>query len=118
MPPKDKGKGALKQKSLVSFFSKPGGGASASQGKPQQTPVIRKSSALTAGADASSPAREPYTPKTKANARTLSSSVIPSSASSRAASTPPTSDAIDVDMLSEGEEREQQAYAKSGVSLY
>lgn len=107
MPPKDKGKDALKQKSLVSFFSKPGGTSSTTPGK-----TLRKSSAMSVGGDASSPAGEPRTP---ANIRTLTSSVIPSSPSSRAASTPPTSDAIDVDMLSDGgEEHERQAHTSRG----
>ncbi|KAF9449836.1 DNA mismatch repair protein msh6 [Macrolepiota fuliginosa MF-IS2] len=104
MPPKDKGKDALKQKSLTSFFSKNPNGASSSQAKPVPRAVDRKSSAMSVAEDASSPAREPRTPAAKsANTRALASLAAASSTSSRATSTPPTSDSIDVDMLSDGE---------------
>ncbi|KXN86517.1 DNA mismatch repair protein msh6 [Leucoagaricus sp. SymC.cos] len=109
MPPKDKGKDTYKQKSLTSFFSKPVPGTSNSQAKPPLKPVVRKSSAMSISEDASSPTREPQTPETRAvTSRTLNSSVVASSTSSRAASTPPTSDPIDVDMLSDGEEAETE----------
>lgn len=119
MPPKDKAKDAFKQKSLTSFFSKTPNGASSSQAKPVPKPVIRKSSAMSASEDASGTAHEPHTPETKAvNARAIASSVVASS-SSRIASTPPTSDPIDVDMLSDGEaEAGKRAHVKSVVSPY
>jgi DNA mismatch repair protein MSH6 len=118
MPPKEKGKDAFKQKSLTSFFAKPTVGASSSQTKTAPKPVVRKSSAMSIGENASSSTHEPHTPETKlVNARALTSSVAASSTSSRAASTPPTSDPIDVDMLSDGEaEGENQTHARSVVS--
>jgi len=102
MPPKDKGKDATKQKSLMSFFQKASAGASSSQ-PPKQ--AARKSSAMSITQDASSPPLEPHTPDNKRiNARAPALSLAVSSASSRGASTPPTSDPIDVDMVSDGEE--------------
>jgi len=99
MPPKDKGKDTTKQKSLMSFFQKASAGASGAQ-PPKQ--VARKSSAMSITQDASSP---PHTPKNKRNnARAPDLSLVASSVSSGGASTPPTSDPIDVDMVSDGEE--------------
>lgn len=122
MASKDKGKDALKQKSLTSFFSKAPVVSSNSHSKPNAT----RKDKLTVNAksnidgDASSNPNEPCTPETKAlNKRILVSSVAASSASSRAGSTPPTSDPIDVDMVSErGEDTESPAYTRSVVRYY
>ncbi|EKM76737.1 hypothetical protein AGABI1DRAFT_78171 [Agaricus bisporus var. burnettii JB137-S8] len=117
MASKDKGKDALKQRSLTSFFSKAPVVSSNSHSKPNATrkdkfTVNAKSNI---DGDASSNPNEPCTPETKAlNKRILVSSVAASSASSRAGSTPPTSDPIDVDMVSErGEDTESPAYTRS-----
>ncbi|KAF5356840.1 hypothetical protein D9756_006462 [Leucocoprinus leucothites] len=119
MPPKEKGKEAMKQKSLMSFFAKPGPGNSSSQAKTAPKQTGRKSSAMSTAEDASSSPHEPRTPATKpVDARMLTSSVAASSPSSRAASTPPTSDPIDVDMFSDGEEahvRSVQAQKKRKI---
>lgn len=124
MAPKDKGKDALKQKSLTSFFSKtPDASGSHSKPKPTRKPGLKN---LTTSAqfkiedDASSEPNEPCTPETKTpNRRILTSSVVASSASSRGGSTPPTSDPIDVDMISEGDEdTEGPACTRSVVRCY
>jgi len=110
MPPKDKGKDAAKQKSLMSFFQKASAGASSSQ-PPKQ--VARKSSTMSITQDASSPPFEPHTPENKRiNDRAPDLSLVASSVSSHGASTPPTSDPVDVDMVSDGEE----GYHRSVVS--
>ena len=114
MPPKDKGKDATKQKSLMSFFQKASAGASSSQ-PPKQ--VARKSSAMSITQDASSPSFEPHTPENKRiDARAPDLSLVASSASSRGASTPPTSDPVDVDMVSVGEENYHRSVV--GCTIY
>jgi len=114
MPPKDKGKDSTKQKSLMSFFQKASAGASSSQ-PPKQ--VARKSSAMSITQDASSPSFEPHTPENKRiDARAPDLSLVASSASSRGASTPPTSDPVDVDMVSDGEENYHRSVV--GCTIY
>lgn len=112
MPPKDKGKDATKQKSLMSFFQKASTGTSSSQPSKK---VARKSSAMSITGDASSPPFEPHTPEKKQiNARP---SVAASSPSSRGASTPPTSDTIDVDIDADMVCDVEEDYDKSVVSV-
>ncbi|KJA23091.1 hypothetical protein HYPSUDRAFT_40213 [Hypholoma sublateritium FD-334 SS-4] len=135
MPPKNKpSTESLKQKSLTSFFSRPGatGAASTPASKPAavfKTPAPKarthadaneKSKASEAAVtpstkNASKPgtSSSPHDPKTPdahfSDVRALNSSV----ASSRVASTPPTSDPIDVDMMPSDAETDGMASVKS-----
>ncbi|RDB29773.1 DNA mismatch repair protein msh6 [Hypsizygus marmoreus] len=91
----------MKQKSLMSWFGKnpnatPNSKAQSTKPKPKLTP----------DASSSQPSsQEPRTPASKSmDLAALNSSAMASSTSSRGRSTPPTSDPIDIDMLSSGEE--------------
>ncbi|KAF6764079.1 DNA mismatch repair protein msh6 [Ephemerocybe angulata] len=131
MPPKPKASAeSLKQKSLMSFFSK--GPATTSKATPKlKTPATKNSStAKDTGStsntkqDASKPRKtapessplQPKTPNIKSlSTKALTSSVGPSSpTSSRGVSTPPTSDPIDVDMdiMASSEPEEERATSR------
>lgn len=119
----------MKQKSLMSFFNKaPAAGASSSSKPAAEAPTASKtaSSAPVKAADAServqtdtsSDPPEARTPKSK---HASLSSIVADASYTRSsdgaesfAQTPPTSDPIDVDMLS-AEEDEVKAKAKSGT---
>ncbi|KAF5310782.1 hypothetical protein D9619_007990 [Psilocybe cf. subviscida] len=115
MPPKNKpSTDSLKQKSLASFFAKPAPSAPKTQNAAPKTPAVKAKPQPTASsssaASTSSPALDPKTPDLRLQeARMVQSSVARSIASSGVASTPPTSDPIDVDMLGSDEEREAPA---------
>ncbi|CAA7264271.1 unnamed protein product [Cyclocybe aegerita] len=133
MAPKQKpSTDAFKQKSLTSFFSKPsatkGIATPASKPTPFKTPAPKakpqpvakekdepSSSKDASKASGSSSPHDPKTPDSRLlNAHALTLSAAPSSvASSRIASTPPTSDPIDVDMLASDDEETQASSAKS-----
>ncbi|KAJ3497847.1 hypothetical protein NLJ89_g10297 [Agrocybe chaxingu] len=133
MAPKQKpSTDSLKQKSLTSFFSKPSAttvtATPASKPAPFKTPapktkplpVSKEKDEPGSSNDASktSGSSSPHDPKTPhsrlLNAHALTLSAAPSSvASSRIASTPPTSDPIDVDMLASDDEEAQAPSAKS-----
>lgn len=103
MAPKQKPED-MKQKPLTSFFTKgPATPAGTSNGK-AQTSSVKRAVLVTkdaSKASSSSVTSEPKTPDTRMN----EGMKIPSSgASSSGASTPPTSDPIDVDMLGSDEE--------------
>ncbi|TFK22134.1 DNA mismatch repair protein msh6 [Coprinopsis marcescibilis] len=111
MAPKPKASAeSLKQKSLMSFFGKSTPGALNTEPKPQKASISgagSKSSTSDAfqrkerPVEPSSPV-VPKTPESKGvDTRGLTSSVARSTTSSRCMSTPPTSDPIDVDMLSD-----------------
>lgn len=94
----------LKQKSLMSFFAKPAPGASPSSGASSSQSRVADISSDPPDPSQSSP--HPKTPKT----RVASSSAVKNATFSRSSDggssiheTPPTSDPIDVDMLSEEE---------------
>ncbi|KAF9528358.1 muts domain V-domain-containing protein [Crepidotus variabilis] len=127
MPPKPKAStDAMKQKSLTSFFAKPG--AISSSSKPFKPPAPKQSISGSKSSNAETHAStsssknavksntpsSPAEPKTPEAPHTSSSSGFqPSSvAYSRRASSPPTSDAIDVDMI-DSEEESQLSSAKS-----
>ncbi|KAJ3752036.1 hypothetical protein EV360DRAFT_97567 [Lentinula raphanica] len=103
MASKSKSSESLKQKSMMSFFGKPQQSTPSSQNKKSkpakdtQTKPKPKSKPKDASSD--SPLQTPATKKT--NLRVLNSSLAASSSScgSDIQDTPPTSDAIDVDML-------------------
>ncbi|KAF9485007.1 DNA mismatch repair protein Msh6 [Pholiota conissans] len=132
MAPKNKpSTDSLKQKSLASFFSKPGTASAATPASKAtasfKTPAAKaKPHAATAenakasgfasksvsNSQSSSSPHEPKTPDTRfVDTRALNSSV----ASSRVASTPPTSDPIDVDMVPSDEEMSVAASVKSAT---
>ncbi|EAU89431.2 DNA mismatch repair protein msh6 [Coprinopsis cinerea okayama7 len=118
MPPKPKASTeSLKQKSLMSFFAKaPAGGSSSSsktepkpKAKPTATPVSNGKSDAMKPRETMPPSSPlaPKTPESKGmDTRMLNSSAAASSTSSRIMSTPPTSDPIDIDMLSSDGELE------------
>lgn len=96
----------LKQKSLMSFFGKPAPGDSPSSGARSSQSRVADSSSDPPDATQSSPF--PKTPKTRVG----SSSAVKNATFSRSSDggsshheTPPTSDAIDVDMLSDEEDK-------------
>ena len=120
----------LKQKSLTSFFSKPSASASGSKipkkAPVPQTPIAKaqpevktkeRDQASEAGfspqdisnTNASSSSQEPKTP----DSRFLETHAPNSVASSRFATSPPTSDAIDVDMASSFDEEGSKFLASS-----
>ncbi|KAI0764567.1 DNA mismatch repair protein Msh6 [Trametes elegans] len=118
MPQKDLkgGSDKMKQKSLTSFFGKPSGKADSAKVIPKAKPVATPKAAKTstqenAGAvDApSSPEKEAQTPLAKGSSQStgvVSATYTRSSeGGSSARETPPTSDPIDVDMMSEAEEQ-------------
>ncbi|KAF5379188.1 hypothetical protein D9615_005989 [Tricholomella constricta] len=101
MAPKPKANGETKQKSLMSWFAK------GSTATPNAKPKAKSTKPVAPSDDASTPqpsSQEPRTPASKAsNYDALNSSAMASS-SSRGHSTPPTSDPIDIDMLSSDEQ--------------
>ncbi|KAF9010212.1 muts domain V-domain-containing protein [Cyathus striatus] len=123
MPPKTKDNDKMKQKSLMAFFSKDSS-ASAGQKSGIKTPARNRpglkkaTSSSSMGSSASvvltpSSPLDPKTPNiTRLDLHVPSSSVPPSSASSRVASSPPT-DTVDMIMTSEGEELEQSGLKKT-----
>ncbi len=125
MPPKSKPSAEpSKQKILTSFFSKASSGEGAGNGhvvKPVPAAKVKDNIALPKFQDTyqnqapSSPVY-PKTPESRSfNVHALNSSVVhPSSViSSRRASSPPTSDPIDVDMLGSDVEEPQTTFVKS-----
>lgn len=109
-----------KQKSLMAFFSKgPAATPSAkSAGKPFVAPKPVKRDASQSSVSSAISHASPVTPELKRpNVRALNSSAAASSASSYGGSsvkdTPPTSDLIDVDMLSDEEDRNQRVRVKT-----
>ncbi|TFK72470.1 DNA mismatch repair protein Msh6 [Pluteus cervinus] len=100
----------MKQKSLMTFFQKPSA-TGASKAPIQRTPAASSSakSRPDASKNTSTSVTEPKTPEPKPrNTKALLASVAASSTSSYASSsfkdTPPSSDAIDVDMISDEDE--------------
>ncbi|TFK38050.1 DNA mismatch repair protein msh6 [Crucibulum laeve] len=125
MPPKPKAAEPMKQKSLTAFFSK-GPNASASAKPGFKAPDASKSKTLGKSASSSSLASEsaskelppsspmpPKTPIGKAYDRHALQSSVAASTTSCGASTPPSSDPIDVDMLSDDDEQKQRDVKKS-----
>ena len=109
MAPAKKGEKDMKQKSLMSFFGNKGDTKStpAGKSKPIATPKVTKTTTKEnfQQEPPSSPVKEVHTPLPKANSQSsgiVSATYTRSSAGgSSALETPPTSDPIDVDMLSE-----------------
>ncbi|KAI0350882.1 DNA mismatch repair protein Msh6 [Trametes cingulata] len=111
----------MKQKSLMSFFAKPAGGKddgdvkpkATPKPKPTATPKVSKTSVkenVRSEDASSSPAKEARTPLPKGSSQ--SSGIVSatytrsSEGGSSARDTPPTSDPIDVDMITEDEEQQ------------
>ncbi|KAG6836841.1 hypothetical protein H0H93_002521 [Arthromyces matolae] len=100
MAPKKAANTEPKQKSLMSWFSSKDTGGTSNSVKPKTrtTQLARSDDASTS----QSSSQEPQTPASKSsNLRALTSSAMASSTSSLGHSTPPTSDPIDIDMLSD-----------------
>ncbi|KAF8652371.1 hypothetical protein AX16_004399 [Volvariella volvacea WC 439] len=117
MAPSTKGPNdKLKQKSLMSFFEKSGG--STSKPKLTQGTTPRKPSNASSAPSSDVLMAEPKTPETKSrDKQELPSSAAASSTSSTGSSykdTPPSSDPIDVDMLSSDEESHPVASRNTG----
>ncbi|KAG5727213.1 DNA mismatch repair protein msh6 [Termitomyces sp. T112] len=92
-----------KQKSLMSWFSKDTNAPSSTMKPQAKTKLVVAPSDDASMSQSSS--QEPQTPASKSsNIRALNSSAMGRSVSSRSHSTPPTSDPIDVDMLTSDEE--------------
>lgn len=111
-----------KQKSLMAFFSKgpaaTPGSTTKSAGKPFVAPKPVKRDASQSSVSSSRSQMSPVTPELKRpNIRALNSSAAASSTSSYGGSsvkdTPPTSDLIDVDMMSDEEDRNQRVRVKT-----
>lgn len=104
MAPAKKDDREMKQKNLMSFFGNKGDTKStpAGKSKPAATPKVAKT---TKADPSSSPVKDVHTPLPKANSQSsgiASATYTRSSDGGRSAfETPPTSDPIDVDMLSE-----------------
>ncbi|SRR6266511_1601068 len=129
MPPKPKeSTESMKQKTLTTFFTKAPGVSQLPNTTPFKTPAAK--SAVTAierenatfkakyasQMSSSSPLIQPKTPESRSlDEAILTSSAHPPSSvvSSRLASSPPTSDPIDVDMLDSAEKKTQTASNKS-----
>ncbi|KAF9264277.1 DNA mismatch repair protein Msh6 [Marasmius fiardii PR-910] len=110
MSTKSKSSENLKQKSLVSFFGKQPNNPSGSSAKPPR----KSSSSEVHKRDASESGSSPQTP---ASHRLNSGRSVPDTFSSPASTlkdTPPTSDAIDVDMLSDSEEPSSKLRVSKG----
>lgn len=100
----------MKQKSLMSWFAKESN--STPNAKPTKLGSSAKSAPTASKRDASSSqfssSQEPRTPESKSmDFMALNSSAMVSSNSLRGGSTPPTSDPIDVDMVSSDEDEKQ-----------
>ncbi|KAI3597469.1 dna mismatch repair protein msh6 [Moniliophthora roreri] len=121
MASKSKSSESLKQKSLISFFGKPANGVASSSNSTRKSTSGKPSHNDTKDASkASKSTRSTETPSTpeprEPNTRVITSSV-PASSSSPSSSvkdTPPTSDAIDVDMLSSTEEETGSIRVRTG----
>ncbi|KAH6917837.1 DNA mismatch repair protein msh6 [Coprinopsis sp. MPI-PUGE-AT-0042] len=123
MAPKPKASAeSLKQKSLMSFFAKaPAGSSQKAEPKPK-APATSSSKGTQDASKRKTGARsssfsEPKTPEGKsAGSRMPPSSQAESAGSSPGRSTPPTSDPVDVDMISSGDEQEREEVAKPSTS--
>jgi DNA mismatch repair protein MSH6 len=125
MPPKQQSVDLLKQKNLTAFFTKgpTSGIAQAAKSTPFKTPTAKKADSQKVQRDKdafrSQASSSPVFPKTPGSDSSdirvdLGSAVPPSSAlSSRLASSPPTSDVIDVDMFASDDEENQPVLVKT-----
>ncbi|KAG5646336.1 hypothetical protein DXG03_003659 [Asterophora parasitica] len=118
MAPKPKSNAENKQKSLMSWFGKP------SNAPPNAKPKLKASAKPVAPSDdgstslpSQSSSQEPRTPAGKTAKFGAAPSSAMASSSSRGHSTPPTSDPIDVDMVSSDEEHPVQKSRKRKVLL-
>lgn len=102
MAPTQKSNAEPKQKSLMTWFGK---GPAATPNSKTTKPSVKGSAKSSASQSQPSSSQEPRTPESKSlDFNALNSSVMASSASSIGRSTPPTSDPIDVDMMSSDED--------------
>lgn len=108
MAPKSKSTAEpMKQKSLMSFFGKSTNATPNAKAKGTLKPVgtSANDASMSQPSSQEPSSQELRTPESKSrNIRALNSSAMASSTSSRGRSTPPTSDPVDVDMLSSDEE--------------
>ena len=95
----------MKQKSLMSWFGKGPSATPNAKTTKSSAKLAPTSSKRDASSSQLSSSQEPCTPESKSmNFLALNSSAMGGSASSRGRSTPPTSDPIDVDMVSSDED--------------
>jgi DNA mismatch repair protein MSH6 len=108
----------LKQKSLMSFFSKgPNTTPNAKVQKSFAKPAPKASKPDASSSQQSS--QDPCTPESKSmDLLALNSSAMGSSNSWRGRSTPPTSDPIDVDMVSSDEDEKQIVRKAASITCF
>ncbi|KAH9922892.1 DNA mismatch repair protein Msh6 [Amylocystis lapponica] len=114
-PGKGQGVDKMKQKSLMSFFAKPPGssssGASSNTQDPKPKPAAKSKPNTATDASSDPPVPEVHTPMSKSQSSAISSATYTRSSDGglSAKDTPPTSDSIDVDMLSDEEDKDSNA---------